>query len=64
MNDRGRGGIGLGHGIVSLAEQIGWGWTDCPLTPATKNQDVSRQVGTARGLRRRDKIRAKSSLSG
>ena len=63
MNGRDCGEFGMGTGFVNLAGQIGWSGRKAPY-PQGKNQDVPLQVGTARGLRRRDKILAKSSLSG
>ena len=63
MNGRDCGEFGMGTGFVSSAGQIVCSGRKTPY-PQGKNQDVSRQVGTARGLRRRDKIRAKSSLRG
>ena len=63
MNGRGRGEFGMGTGFVNFAGQIVCSRRKTPLPPG-KNQDVPRQVGTARGFRRCDKTRAKSSLSG
>ena len=63
MNGRGRGKFGMGTGFVSFAGQIVCSGRKAPY-PQGKNQDVPLQVGTARGLRRRDKTRAKSCLRG